>query len=234
MKRERRLHLVPPPSASKAGGDEPPFTEEELREADALREALDRGDAEIMKTLRAAWVPAPLDGGDLDAILERALGADEALAPPTRVELAAAARLKDELSRGEGLHEEAAILGDLRAAYRPTEIAPERNEELIARALRRAARRDAPRVRRIVPVTMAALTGVAALAAGVALMIGQMNRAPTALTAPAALIHARSTDNLFDPAKKFEVGEQSARIDRIATARAADLRQNRFAAWGVR
>jgi hypothetical protein len=225
MKRERRLHLVPPPSASKAFGDEPPFTEEELREADALREALDRGDAEIARNLRAAWAPAPIDGGDLDAILERALGSDEALAPPTRVELEAAARLRDDLARGEGLAE-------VKAAYRPTEITPERNEELIARALRRAAPRQASRVRRIVPVTMAALTGVAALAAGVALMIGQMNRAPN--NAPAALIHARSTDDLFDPAKKFEVGEQSARIDRIATARASDLRQNRFAAWGVR
>src|SRR5262249_52220574 len=156
--------------------------------------------------------PAPLDAGDLDAILERALGEDAAIAKPTRLELVAAAKLRDDLARGEGLGEEAAILGDIKAAYRPTEITPERNEELIARALARAARREAPRVRRIVPVTMAALSGVAALAAGVALLIGQVNRSPgtSAMNAPAALIHARSTDDLFDPAKKFEVGEQSA------------------------
>jgi len=226
------------------GAEGPPFTEEERREADALREALSqraplsgalgRGGADVANALRAAWAPAALDDGDLDAILERALGDDEALAPPTRREREAAERLSDELSRGGELHEEAAILGDLRAAYRPSELSPERNEQLIARAMRRSSQGSASRVRRILPVTMAALTGVAALAAGVALMLGQVNRAPVAGAPTAALIHARSTDDLFDPAKKFEVGEQSARIDRIASARSADLRQNRFAAWGVR
>ena len=29
MKRERRLHLVPPPSAAEGIGEEPPFAEEE-------------------------------------------------------------------------------------------------------------------------------------------------------------------------------------------------------------
>ena len=48
-------------------------------------------------------------------------------------------------------------------------------------------------------------------------------------------MRARSADALFDATTPFpRHGEESARIDRIASARAADLRQNRFAAWGVK
>jgi hypothetical protein len=95
---------------------------------------------------------------------------------------------------------------------------------------------------------MAALTGAIALAAGFALLVQTRSFAParpmtasrlpaavapTAAAAPAALIRSRSTDDLFEPAEKFEVGHTSARIDRIASARSSDLRRNRFAAWGV-
>ncbi len=55
------------------------------------------------------------------------------------------------------------------------------------------------------------------------------------LTAVAAYVPSRSTDDLFDPNAQFpKSGGESARIDRIAMARTSDLRQNRFAAWGVR
>jgi hypothetical protein len=48
-------------------------------------------------------------------------------------------------------------------------------------------------------------------------------------------VPSRSTDDLFDPHKEFpKTGGESARIDRIAMARTSDLRQNRFAAWGVK
>ena len=40
------------------------------------------------------------------------------------------------------------------------------------------------------------------------------------------------TDGLFFAL--FPDPRSAARIDRIAAARAADLRQNRFAAWGVK
>ena len=53
--------------------------------------------------------------------------------------------------------------------------------------------------------------------------------------ATAELVRARSADDLFDATTPFpRHGEESARIDRIASARAADLRRNRFAAWGVK
>jgi hypothetical protein len=89
-------------------------------------------------------------------------------------------------------------------------------------------------VRRITPVTMAALAGVAALAAGVAVFVGRVPSGNPGNVA-AALVRVHSAEGLFDAATPFpRRGEESARIDRIASARAADLRQNRFAAWGVK
>lgn len=259
MKRARRPGSAPPPAApaSAGGSDAPPFTEEELLDAAALRQALERGDDPLASALRAAWSPDPLDGDDLAAILDTALGAGDQAT--TRLEREAAAALREELERGQGFGEATALLGDLRAAYRPAELHPARSEALIEAALSRASAAAEPRLRvlrgaarpgqapasqkgarrlRIAPVTMAALSGVAALAAGIALLLGRLDHAaaPQAAlpTAALALIPARSTDALFDPAEKFEVGAQSARLDRIASARAADLRKNRFAAWGVR
>lgn len=246
MKPERRLHLVPPPSSSeRGGGDEPPFSEEELREAEALRAELERGRDPLANALRAAHAPSALDEGDLDALVARALGDEDA--PPTRLEQSAADALREGLERPGTIPDEHAIVGDLRAAWRPGQLDGERNEALIEAALARHAARPAGRVisfRRALPITMGALSGALALAAGLALMLqraeapmGPSTAAPPSLAvaARASLIRARSTDDLFDPAEKFPVsGEESARIDRIAIARASDLRQNRYAAWGVR
>ena len=243
MKQKPRLRLVPPPPADViGGGDEPPFTDDELREAAALRETLDHGGDPLATSLRAAYRPASLAEDDLDAILSRALGDGDA--PPTRLERGGAERLRSALERGGDLDEDAAILGDLRAAHRPGTLAPARNEELIAGALSRAPRALASvsTWRRALPATMAAITGVLALAAGFALLVRTQNFAPpsamvpspVAVVAPAVLVRSRSTDDLFDPAEKFEVSHTSARIDRIASARSSDLRRNRFAAWGVR
>lgn len=237
MKQRPRLRLVPPPAADALGDqDEPPFTEEELREAGALRGALERGDDPLAASLQAAYRPASLDEDDLEAILARSLG--EGDAPPTRTEREAAERLRASLEGGGDLEGEAALLGDLRAAHRPAALSSARNEELIARAVASAKRAPASisLFRRALPATMATLTGVVALAAGFALMLQTRSFAPPPMAAgaaPAALILSRSTDDLFDPAEKFEVGRSSARIDRIASARSSDLRRNRFAAWGV-
>jgi hypothetical protein len=238
MKQKSRLRLVPPPPAEALGNeDEPPFTEEELREAEALRGALEHGGDPLAASLHAAYRPAELAADDLEAILARSLGEEDA--PPTRLEREAAARLRASLEGGGELEGEAAIFGELRAAHRPPALSPARNEALLARALASAGRTPASisPLRRALPATMAALTGALALAAGFALLVQTRSFAPppmaTAPAAPAALILSRSTDDLFDPAEKFEVGRTSARIDRIASARSSDLRRNRFAAWGV-
>ncbi len=285
MKGERKpgLKLVPPVGPSGGGGDEPPFTEDELREAVATREAVERGDEPVSSSLRAAWRPAPLDDEAHAALVERAFKevearreeGGEALAEPDEAELAAAERLRaalDELGPGSrpgrappsrpvqptegavvplrgaragrapGAAPEpgAEIAAALRAAYRPTALDPRRNEVLIATALANAPRR------RSMGRVIALVTTVTALAAGFALLLRTAGDAAAPSAAPAAavaaapspqpsLIPARSTADLFDAAEPFpRTGGESKRIDRIAAARSADLRANRFAAWGVR
>jgi hypothetical protein len=288
MKGERKLYLVRTPPATTPGGDgggpgtgedrrppgalgsdEPPFSEEELREAAALRERLERGAEPLAEGLRAAFRPASLDRDDGEALLHHALG-DESAA--TRAERLAADELRDALAdpaalgAGGDRPPDVALAGALRAAFRPAPLDPARNEALLARALR-----PARPIRRILPFTMAALGSVAAMAAGVALMMSrepprggataaeaaQASPSPAATataSAPAPppvavaavspesprdamiraqLIRARSAASLFD-AKSFAAAGESGRIDRIASARASDLRENRFAAWGVR
>jgi hypothetical protein len=134
---------------------------------------------------------------------------------------------------GDAAERSAELAGALRAAWRPPVLAPLRNEALIARALAGTRRRG--RAREVV----VAAVGLLALAAGVALVFRQ-----TGTTAPGrgdgappavAMIAPRSTMDLFDVATPFpRSGEETARIDRIAASRAADLRHNRYSQWGVR
>ncbi|WP_437959607.1 hypothetical protein WME76_08085 [Sorangium sp. So ce119] len=236
----------------------------ELRAARELAEALDRGEVPLADALRAAARPVGLDRADHEALLARALGDEDA--PPTRAERRAAERLREALepraegapgrgggAGGEGTRGPSDALAELavalRAAWRPAQLPELRSRALVEGALRAA---PAPRARRIAPVTMAALSTLAAAAAAAALLFGEIRqerapvahapgaRPPAAEAAAAAapllpLIEARSTAALFDPAAPFpREGGHTARIDRIAAARASDLRQNRYAAWGVR
>jgi hypothetical protein len=239
-------------------GDEPPPTEAELAEAAALREAMERGEDPLAAALRAAFDPSSseLDGEDHDALLARALG--DVDAAPTKIERERAEILRGELdaenakarrgAKAEGQSDEAALAGALRAAWAPRPIDPLKNEALIAQAMRKGAPAQKPRGR-VISFTMVSLGAMAAVAAGVLLFAGQMGNleggasSKTAAAPPAApmtsaqasFIPARSAADLFDAATPFpRTGGESARIDRIASARAADLRANRFAAWGVR
>jgi hypothetical protein len=258
MKGERKLSLVRPPAAQEpasAGSDAadeallPPVSAGEAEAARLLAEQLERGQDPVLGALVAAYRPAALDDAAHEAILSRALrGSHEPSrsdAPPSSSEQAAAEglrRLLDERDPGPGPHGPAAEMAiALRSAYRPREIAPLQNEALIARAARVLGRARSRPARRILPVTMAALTGVAALAAGVALLVLRPHAAELTATAPSGasaahtpMSRSRSTIDLFDPVTPFaRTGGQSARIDRIASARAAELRENRFVAWGV-
>ena len=55
--------------------------------------------------------------------------------------------------------------------------------------------------------------------------------APASVAAPPQLSQSRSSEDLFDA--KFEQGRTTERVDRIASVRARELRQNRFQQWGV-
>jgi hypothetical protein len=263
MKGERHLKLVPPlegppgdaPQKAKgsgaglgfdAGPDEPTPTEAEIRAALELERALEEGIDPLAAALRSAYRPEPLEEVDHDALLARALG-DEG-APPTAAEQREAARLAGELEAMKGRRaapeprsEPAELATALKAAWSPRSIEPLQNEALIAKALQKAPKKGG----RALSVTMAALSTLAAVAAGVALLFsrGELDpsRTPTAAAptaagqaAQAALIRARSTTDLFDPETPFpRSGGTSERMDRIVSARAADLRANRFASWGV-
>lgn len=227
--------------------DDAPFTEEELREAEATRALLEAGDEPISSSLRAAFEPADFSAADHEALLARVLG--DPMAAPTRVERATAERLRARLDRdapeaasasaspspsgaGDAAERSAELAGALRAAWRPPVLAPLRNEALIARALSSTRRRRGREV-------FAAAVGLLAIAAGVALVFRQVGRpggGPPPGDDPAvAMIAPRSTMDLFDAATPFpRSGEESARIDRIAASRSADLRHNRYSQWGVR
>jgi hypothetical protein len=232
---DRKLRLVPPPAEAPGAADEPPFGEDELREAEALRDALE-GDP-LAEALRAAWAPEALSADDVDAIVARSLGDEDA--PPTAAERREADALRDALD-GRGEVADAELAGALRAAARPKDLDAATNAALVERALaRRPSRSGAPSGARAIRVLFAAATAVTAMAAGFALFMTSNRAAPepsaASVAAPPSLIPARSASELFDLTEPFpRTGGESARIDRIASARTADLRANRFASWGVR
>ncbi len=178
MKGERKLSLVKPPPAEGAGSREEVMaggapvddldleaTPEELREAEALRRSLERGEDPMAEALRAAFRPAPIDGGDLEVILSRALRAvplDGALratdgtmgddGPATRIETTEADRLRATLEEHDALRSGRLVQGPgsrsalpedstaetaiaLRAAWAPSPIGTARNDALVSRAV---------------------------------------------------------------------------------------------------
>lgn len=170
----------------------------------------------VVTALRAAWVPGPLDEAALDAIVNGALGEPDA------------AEVRDA----------SAMAAALTSAYAPKPIDPRVNDALVETALFRA--RRAPR-RLALPLVTGAIAGAVAIAASFVMFFRAADApsasAPSAasIQAASALVRTRSAQELFDPATPFpRHGGETARIDRIMTSRASDLRKNRFHAWGVR
>ena len=97
-------------------------------------------------------------------------------AATTTAERAAAERLRAELQGEAPTSEASELLVALQVAAHPKDLPPARHQALIDAAFARVPflGRRGPMVRRIAPVTMAALAGVAALAAGVALYVGRV------------------------------------------------------------
>jgi hypothetical protein len=141
---------------------------------------------------------------------------------PTPEEVREAQALREALE-GRGEHELAALAGALKLAHDPPELEPSLNESLVRAAIARAH----PSRSRVVYVAFGAATALA-LAAAAALLVtrGSVQQAPE-------LALSRSTQSLFD-APFPRQGGTSARVDRIADARARDYRANLFARMGVR
>lgn len=205
-------------------------TAEELELAARLRDDLAKD--EVVCALRAAWSPSEIEPAEHEAIIERVL---ERTAT-TREELQKAAELRRAMEDEAIPSEEADLARSLKAAWMPAPVAKAEHEPIVEKALDPPhAVRPAPARRGVVVRIAFGASAALAMAAAFLLVLGRMSgqSAPTMMSARVPeLLPSRSTQGLFD--KPFERGSTSARIDRIAVARSGDLRENRFAMWGVR
>ena len=152
-------------------------------------------------------------------------------APASEEELAESARLRDALEDPRRPNQDAELARAMSSAWSPRDLPGEAHRVLVERAL---ARHDVLRRRRgrVIRVSFGA-GAVVALAAAVLLVLRTDPRGPDAVRTVEVVAVSRSTQALF-PDRFAPTGGESSRIDRIAMARAADLRENEFAKWGVR
>jgi hypothetical protein len=151
-------------------------------------------------------------------------------APATDEELAESAKLRDALEDASCPNDDAALARAVSSAWSPRDLPADAHRKLVEQAL---VRHDARRRRnRVVRVSFGA-SAVLALAAAILLYVRSDRPPPDTVHVVATMAVSRSTQALF-PDRFAPSGGESARIDRIAMARAADLRDNEFAKWGVR
>lgn len=174
----------------------------------------------LLEALEAALRPRELDP-QLNARLVAA-ALDDPLAEPTPEELVEAAHLRDALERGTP-HDDAELLGAMRLAAPPS-VDPGSLERAVQAALGRKRRS------RVIYGAFGATSALLAAAAVVLLLTGTLG--PQAPAATTAYARSRSTAPLFS--EPFATEGTTARMDRIASARSRDLRDNRYASWGVR
>ncbi len=164
---------------------------------------------------------------------------DDPDAPPSEEELREAEALRLALEDAEKPGIEAADFARAVAlAHAPRAMSREEHQVIVQKALERMP--QAPRVSRLRARVVLAVAAALPLAAAFALYVGAAGRVsrsapaePLLAQATARIAHVRSTQPLFREPFPQRGGE-SARVDRIAAARASDLRDNRFARWGVR
>ena len=189
-------------------------------------------EAALLAALEAALRPSELDPELNERLIELSL--EDPLAPPSAEELVESERLRDALAHG-GAHEDAEVLRALQATF--ADEPGREHESAVERALEGALGSVAkPRPKRgnVVYAVFGAASAVLAAAAAVALFLGTLSRSsePAASVSASVLVRPHSTAPLF--AERFETGDTTARMDAIAGARSRDLRDNRYAAWGVR
>ena len=151
---------------------------------------------------------------------------DDPDAPPSEEEQAEAERLRAALEDPARAHDEAELARALSSSWNPRDLTVDQHRELVQKAVRKRPRGV------LVRVTFGA-SAVLALAASVMLLVWGDRHPPGPPGLAPALAVSRSTQSLF-PERFAPSGGETTRIDRIAVARAADLRDNEFAKWGVR
>jgi hypothetical protein len=159
-------------------------------------------------------------------------------APPSEGELREASELRDALSDPTWANEDAALARALVLAHSPRSLDEGDNRALVERALSApiapVKRLLAVRARRSWSGWGVAGVSVATLAAAAVVFLGFRRGMVAGSVPPEASVprYARSAEPLFH--EPFAArGGGSTRIDRIASARASDLRENRFARWKV-
>ena len=165
---------------------------------------------------------------------------DDPDAPITDEERVVSERLRDALADPRQKNDGAELARAVSLAFEPRALTDEEHRALVDRALSMAAPRTNVRVGAFGAKTraraVATVAAALALAAATVLLFGRLASVPTesvALVTKTPLLQTRSTQALFE--EPFgRSGGASARIDRIAMARSTDLRENRFAKWGVR
>jgi hypothetical protein len=205
---------VPPPIETDAEG--------ETLELDAATESA------LAEALRAAWAPRTLDPALNELLIEAAL--EDPLAPASEAEIVESERLRDALE-GKGEHPDALLARALRTANTPAPLSNERANQLVPELS--SPRRSS----NVVYVAFGAVAATAMAAAAAAMLfLAPVEHEPAAATAVSVpnptLAQSRSTTALFH--EKFATEDTSGRIDRIAAVRARELRQNRYAQWGLR
>ncbi len=194
--------------------DEEPLSLEELARAESLER--------LGLALREAYAATPLSAARHERLLSRAL--EDPLAPPAAAELEGAQRLRRALAGDAELAESSdeALLQALKHAHAPEPLGELANARIIRSTVFAARSR-----------TLTAIGGsglLFAAAAALLLWLGPAN-SPAPEVSPTFLA-SRSLAPLLG--QEASVLTPSERMDRIAQARAQDLRENRYRAWGVR
>jgi len=201
-------------------------------------------EAALSLALVCAFRPAELDPDVNETLIELCL--EDPLRPASEEERAESERFRRALE-GSGEHPDLDLVRGLVEAHRPSHAQSSSfagaNERALERALAANPKTGAPAKRRqgnVVFVSFGVMTALAAAAAVLLVVFfPSAERSPTA-AAPAALgtrapapllTQSRSSEGLFDA--KFERDHTTERVDRIASVRARELRQNRFQQWGV-
>lgn len=210
--------------------DAPPSADE-IAASERLRRELENPastheDALLARALKTGVEPAPLSDEENRALIDRALERPEGA--PTPEEIAESERLRQELDDPGSTHPDVLLARSLRLAVAPKPIEAATHRKILDRVL------GDTRARRVTRGALIAFAFAAAAAVSFAvipLRHGDESN-PDESSTSAALIKVHSVDDLFsEPYPKDQLA--SARIDRIAEARARDLRFNKFAKWGV-
>lgn len=194
------------------------------RDDDLLELLAPEVEEELASALRSAWSPAPLDAALNEALIAQAL--EDPLAEPTEEELVESERLRQALE-GQGSHPNADLARALALAAAPAPLPHPTADAIAQRALAAKAEKS-----NLVYVVFGSAAAALALAASILLFVSGGHSPQSVARAARDLAQSRSTAPLFH--EKFDAADTTARIDRIALARARDLRSNRYALWGVR